>query len=703
MPNHNYDKSMQMIKTFLNELNANHISYVHWKSNNNIELAISGIDDLDILVSPEDKDKINSIFSKLNILRAYSVKDDWQTGITHHIGLDIESLKLVHVHLHYELSIGYDYDKGYNLPIVEKYLKGRSLYKDTVYLPTYENEYCILVIRLILKNSLTPFLQNLPHNQLKIYKKSKNAGVIDKKAYAEYEYLKSKIDQTALQSCLKENFGFISPRTFSECEKTIQNNNSLKDFFKTAKCLKEELKSYRNYGEVASFMKSFYRLYSIRFFSILRKLKVYNKNYSKTPEFGGRIFAFVGGDGAGKSTTIGNLRKLLSQQFAVKSIHVGRPGNSFQGSILTISSKLFSLIGQRDLSKALRLLAVAFNRKKAFGKAIEYRGKGFIVLQDRIPLKGITQMDCPRIHTIRKGRFKRLSLIESRIYKKFKGIDELFVLKLNPEIALQRRPEDNAEELRMRSGEIWEDKWDAPYALAVNTGENNPEQVQKIFADKIWKSLSKPYKRIEIIGLNGTGKSTLCSNIRKYYPNLYEKINVKEHPAELFRSLLLNFFPATRVYFKTRNLNFAKIYIRFYVTMYVLRKWHKYDRYPQSDIIFDQGPVFKASFLYHDGLISRPRYLKYIGEIQNYVPAIVFLNAQTETLYSRLKERQGTNARGQYMNEESFFEFCATYQSIFQEIFQNYKDKIEINTEEISQEKVFQEFKIFLDEKKFVH
>jgi len=93
---------MKLIKVFLENLEKSNIRYVHWKSNTNIKLALSGIDDLVILVDPNNERGLNDILKKLKFVRAYSEKDNWQDGITHFLGLDIDSQKL---------ALGYDYDK----------------------------------------------------------------------------------------------------------------------------------------------------------------------------------------------------------------------------------------------------------------------------------------------------------------------------------------------------------------------------------------------------------------------------------------------------------------------------------------------------------------------------------------------------------------------------------------------------------------
>ena len=248
---------------------------------------------------------------------------------------------------------------------------------------------------------------------------------------------------------------------------------------------------------------------------------------------------------------------------------------TFLGLLLRIFSKFLSVLRIHNLSKAFHLLSIAVNRRKAFKNACKLRDKGFIVLQDRIPLEGITAMDCPRIHTLIGGRFKQLSKLEKKIYSAIKGVDMLFVMKLNPEIALQRRPEDDPDELRNRSGQIWNNDWVAPFAHEINTGENNPEQVQNILLKKVWENFNTPFIRTEIIGFNGTGKSTLFKKIEQKMPNVWKSIPVKDYPFLIIQVLFFGFFRGTKIYFKTRNTSLLRNYFHLIISLQVLKFWNK--------------------------------------------------------------------------------------------------------------------------------
>ena len=96
--------------------------------------ALLGDDDLDILVNPTDKEKLYTVFSELNIIRGFSDKDSWQKGVFHYYGLDFDTSQIIHIHLHFQLPIGFDYNKNYIIPICNSIFifldfAGREMFK----------------------------------------------------------------------------------------------------------------------------------------------------------------------------------------------------------------------------------------------------------------------------------------------------------------------------------------------------------------------------------------------------------------------------------------------------------------------------------------------------------------------------------------------------------------------------------------------
>ena len=684
---------MDLINQFLNRLHDEGIRYVHWKSNTNIDQALTGIDDFDILVIPEDADKLNQVFNELKILRAYSEKDSWQEGITHYVGIDCARKKIFHVHLHYKLSLGYDYDKKYCLPIEHAYVAGRNRYKNT-FIPSVEHEFIILVIRLILKNAFVPFLLLNLRRKISVYSARKTEGIISGSGYREYLDLRSRYDQSKAKSIISTELPYLSVHLFDSCISALDNNSSLISYFVCAQNMSFQLSDYKTHGELKSYVISIIRISKQKFKSVLSKLGLSQNPRGKSPQHGGRIIAFVGGDGAGKTTTLAALAKILCSQFKVQKVHIGRPKMSLMGFFVRVIGRFAQLLRQYEVRLALGYLAIAYDRKHAFLLARRLRERGTIVLLDRIPLKGITAMDCPRVHKVANGKFKWLKRVEEYLYSKIYGVDALFVLKLDPEIALRRRPEDDPDQLRIRSGQIWNNDWIAPYATEIDTNKNSREEVLSIVLAVLLGRLSRPYLRVELVGLNGCGKSTLIRALPQSYPNFASVLPSRKQTILILKNILLYAPALLRVYWRTRNRGMVRVYLYFKVSVDLMRRWEAKKNSPCSDLILDEGPVFLLARANMDGFSDLIVSKDDIAQIKRYTRHIFRLSAPVDILYQRVQERPLQAGRGQFLEFEEFVQFCADYDEAYTVIDKYGMPYSTIDTSKTTPAETFRWFKI---------
>lgn len=678
----------KFIADFCHILEKENIKYLHWKSNTNIEKALVADDDLDILVSPNQKEEVYKVFRKHNIIRAYSEKDSWQNEIFHYFAMDTESKILVHIHLHFLLEVGYDLDKSVNLPIIDKYIEHREKYK-CIYIAKPETEYILLIIRLILKNGLIPFSLMLPTTQLKLYKDHKIKGVIKGNAYREFIDLNNKVNKDDLENILSNVFPFLRKEFFYQCEELLQKNNSLKDFFKFNKELKKELKPYCYRTEIETFFLSFYRV-NISRLGVLFKNKIKAK---KTLSSGGRIFAFVGGDGAGKTTNITKLRKILNRHFYTKIIHIGRPDTHPIGFTIRVIAKICKLFKQKDLWKALGHLSIAYERLEIFKKAIKLKEKGAIVLLDRIPLEGVTAMDCPRIHTIKNNKYTWLSAMEQNLYNKINldNVNELIALKLDPKIALERRPEDDPDELLIRSGQIWEkDFTKIINAHALNTN-NSFDYVESNILNIVWNSIIQQPNISEIIGAAGSGKSSTINELLNKKEDIIFDIEINKKAISFF---LIKKIPLLfSIYVKSKNIKCVKEFIAFNIYLNYLRK----NKQNKQTLCFDQGPIFIISKLIIELPSLEKELLDELKSVLPYYDKFIMLETNFNTLSKRIKNREQEHRIKKQSAEEQKV-FLERYIYIFNKIKLISLDYgiqiIEINTSDNSikevGEKVFQ-------------
>lgn len=644
------------IKTFLQELDNRNIEYLHWKSNTNIEKALIGEDDLDILVNPKNRYEIYQLFKELNILRAYSEKDMWQNEIFHYFGIDIKAQKLIHIHLHFLLEVGYDFDKSINLPIIEKYIKSRELYSNSIYIPTVENEYILLVIRLILKNGLIPFLMLSPNRQWSIYRGER---IISGSAYREYLDLRNRSSREKIEDALESIFPFIDRELFYESEAVIERNNSLKEYFLKSREMKKALKAYSYHSSIVSFFKSLYRINLIRFRKIIKdraKLK-------KIPANGGRIFAFVGGDGAGKSSNIKKLSSTLSRHYYVETIHLGRPNQKgkpkeyFIGRQIRNIGKLLIRVGISTLGGAINYIGLAVERKQAFRKAQKIKAEGGIVILDRLPLIGISIMDSPRIESEFKGKYKLLAKIENRIYQSIRGVDMLIVLKLNPETALKRRPNDNPKELLIRSGQIWKYDFSNRANTVVIDTENDFKYVEEEILKSVWKSLNDKAYISELVGLAGSGKSTSKKFLEKIYPNA--KFTLYNQKKGLY--LLKNIYDYIRVY---REYRLLKSIIKLDIFLNDLKRG---EYRGDQRLILDQGSIFQTTLLIMELPKLEKLFLERLKNILYYYDEVIYLEAPLDVLSNRINNREQKH-RIKNMDKSIQREFLEKYLNAFDKI-----------------------------------
>ena len=89
------------------EFNKNNIKYCHWKSNEHLVEGLLGDTDLDVLISKNNKQIAEEILKKCLYMKCKSQYGSRYPGVDDWIGEDIETGKLIHVHLHYHIITGH--------------------------------------------------------------------------------------------------------------------------------------------------------------------------------------------------------------------------------------------------------------------------------------------------------------------------------------------------------------------------------------------------------------------------------------------------------------------------------------------------------------------------------------------------------------------------------------------------------------------
>jgi hypothetical protein len=144
----------------------------------------------------------------------------------------------------------------------------------------------------------------------------------------------------------------------------------------------------------------------------------------------------------------------------------------------------------------------ARDRYWTYLKARRFAATGGLVILDRFPLPQIQLMDGPQserfisqlmagplISPHRASRFARILVrLEERYYRSIVPPELLFVLRVDPEIAVQRKTGEDAISVRERSAEIWELNWEHTDAHLIDASKSKRDVLRALKA-LIWSEL----------------------------------------------------------------------------------------------------------------------------------------------------------------------------------------------------------------------
>lgn len=466
------------------------VQYCHWKSNTTLDEAVSGETDLDLLISGAQIREFKAVLGRLGFASASRrhVKD--APGTAHYFGYDRESDRFVHVHAHTELVLGHDRSKNYRLPIEEAYLA--SSRTDTVLpTPTPEFEYLVLVIRLVLKHAV---LDEIVWTGLRGRRAGPSAS-----ERRELEDLQTRAEREAVDELIEEHLPYVGLELFDRARPVVEGSASLGETLSVARAMQAALATHARTPAVADAGVRVWRRISLsvkRRVGAVRGFKL---------EGGGALIAILGGDGAGKSTALGELGDWLGGDFDVTSVHLGKPPWSLTTYVVRATLKVLTGLGllkeieldddTRGPMEYRRLVWLACQGRDRY---LEYRrarraaDRGTIVLSDRFPHPALQSMDVPQIEQLSGVNAGRLLGWLARVEEHYQnriGLPDLtFVLLLEPSESARRKTDEPHDYVIERSTEVWETDWSA-HDVHVVDASRPAEEVAAEMKRVLWDAL----------------------------------------------------------------------------------------------------------------------------------------------------------------------------------------------------------------------
>jgi thymidylate kinase len=401
-----------------------------------------GETDLDLLIDKEDREKFNLSIETFNFKKILSPPHARYPGIEDYLGFDYETGSLIHLHVHYSLILGQKYIKNHHLPI-ENFVLNDTEIVNGVRIPLPEIELILLIVRANMKFSIVTYLKSFRHKKRRFYPQD---------ILEEFFVLLDKCEAGKIQTYLERlPINLDATIVMQFIERLQAGSLDLKEVKLTRNHIFCAMRPFKRHNSFVCFFRALYR--GFRRNRILKRILPLKK---KTVYGGGKVFALVGADGAGKSTMKKDLSKWLSWKVAVRPIYFGIPKSiCFKG--FSELPRIFRLLGKiqlgsryqeimafsEDMSNSMRWLLIARKRFNLFRASQNFAAEGGVVIADRYPLSAFSAMDepmdGPRIRKQQKTKNHRFSEIEESYYSSIGLPSKIFVLNTPLELLLKRK------------------------------------------------------------------------------------------------------------------------------------------------------------------------------------------------------------------------------------------------------------------------
>ena len=436
------------------------VSYCHWKSNEHLAEALNGDTDLDVLFNPIQRVQLEMILDECGLKRFRSTPLMQYNAIEDYIGFDKETAKIWHLHTHYRMTIGEKHLKGYTVnPWGKLILDNRRKDELGIYCSAAEDELIMLFVRIAMK--------------LRWRDCGRRIGKDDCKEIA---WLFEHAEINDIEERAKK---FVGRKVAQEIARLVKgkrltNKSQLR---RLHKLLLKDLKLYTGYTTIESRWMRHKREWFWLIGGLKRRMGInsFVANRRVSPN-GGNVIAFLGCDGAGKSTTMAYIKKELNKKLDVCTIYFGsgdgsssllrKPmkmvakkvggkglGHSVEKEYsekkkISLKSRLYSL------AKILWAVTLAKEKKEKIKKQSKARNNGLIVLTDRYPQTLIAGCsDGPLLSKYEgKGLMGRIAAWEHRVYASaaMNPPDLTVKLIVPTDVAIERKPEMTIEEIETK-------------------------------------------------------------------------------------------------------------------------------------------------------------------------------------------------------------------------------------------------------------
>ncbi len=447
------------------QLDGEGIRYCHWKSNEHLGATMTGATDVDVLVERRGVQRLTHILTGGTSFKRFVVKAGrGYPGIEDYVGFDPATGRLSHLHVHYQLTLGEKFLKGHRLPWEEAVLESRVRDESSgLWITDPHLELLILIVRHVMKLRLRDgVLAAVGHDYFR-------GGML-----RELRWLAARVRSDQLVARAEPLVGPVAARLLPGM--IAGRGPSIPQLRAFRRRATPRLSSYRMYSAAGATRRMWLREWTWIWWRLKNWVIRAPTKSTRTPPQGGLAIAFVGPDGAGKSTLTHEIAEWLSREIAVTSTYGGSgkgsasPSRRWLQRIGTLTRRkptphegasgapaaADAPSGLRLFGKLLWVLTLARERQRWATQVRRARSLGMVVLSDRVPQTQFAGLnDGPRYgHWIDSPSWLRRTVArrEQATFREA-GIvppDVVVRLRVPVDVAAQRKPDTPLDQLRRK-------------------------------------------------------------------------------------------------------------------------------------------------------------------------------------------------------------------------------------------------------------
>ena len=353
-------------------LHSQGVRYCHWKSNEHLQASMNGTTDLDLLVDRAAESTLTRVLAESGCKRFVVGPGRGYPGIEDYLGFDSRTGTMVHLHVHYQLTVGEKFLKGYRLPWEELVLSTRTMDEEHgIYVADPHLEALLLVVRAALKIRVRDVaFAGLGREYLRGH------------ALRELRWLAERVEA---QRILQLGARLLGRKAARQLVAIVTSSRptlrQLLEFRRSAEWLGE----YRLYGAVRARRLRWTKEAGAVWEAVANRVRSEPRTSSRTPPRGGLTVAFVDPAGFGASRLAKDITNWLAWEVAVLPLNASSD-ERFAGARREWGAAPASM-STRD---AMRILAASRAARARARRAWRARGLGRIVVMDQVPRCDLT-------------------------------------------------------------------------------------------------------------------------------------------------------------------------------------------------------------------------------------------------------------------------------------------------------------------------